>query len=168
MRGSQADKPEGEVIYERDFDRVMELLRQGVDVRHPATHPEVQEGRRLQRLEENKQRQRSNRLERVKAKARAAALAKRKVQRLYVFAAGPFVKIGIAGDVEERWRSIRGHNPLLERPLYVGVLLGTAARKFEREAHEKLRCYRRQGEWFLCSRWLAIETVKQITGDDHG
>jgi T5orf172 domain len=157
-----------EVIYESDFDKVMELLRQGVDVRHPCTRPEVQEARRRERLEENQRRHRRNRLEKIKAKARAVALEKRRTQRLYVFAVGPFVKIGIAGDVEDRWRSIRGHNPLLERPLYIGVVLGTAAREFEREAHQRLHAYRRQGEWFLCSRWLAIETVKQITGDDYG
>ena len=148
------------VVYEDDFETVLSLLKAGIPVVHKSVlrHKEAQ----LNRAYWEQENRRRRKLEKIKARARLKLAAK----RVYVFASGAYVKIGIANDVEARWRTIRGHNPLLERPLYIGVSLGPKAIEFEREIHRALSAYRRQGtEWFRCGRHFAIETVLHITGE---
>lgn len=158
-RGLYLPAPDG-YVYEDDLDKILNLLRAGVPVRHGSVLRSEQQ--RQQRELAKTENRRLRRLERKKAKAREKQAAK----RVYVFAAGPYIKVGVANDVEARWRSIRGHNPLLERPLYIGVPLGPTAFECEREIHRQLGRYRRKGtEWFRCGRFLAIETVLQITGE---
>lgn len=82
---------------------------------------------------------------------------------VYVFAAGPLVKVGMSDvGVASRWQNIRCSNPLLEPPLYVSGALGDHARQAERRAHEILAPYHETGEWFRCDRELAVKTVKTI------
>lgn len=83
---------------------------------------------------------------------------------LYVFAAGEYVKIGITQfDVDARWWQIKCSNPLLEPPLYISPPVGDRARELEGMAHKALGEHRCSGEWFKCSRELAVETVKRLT-----
>lgn len=82
--------------------------------------------------------------------------------RVYVIPAREFVKIGIATDIEERWRTIRTGNPLVERPFYVSEPQ-RGARELEKRAHAALAAYRVEStEWFRCSKSLAAETIRQV------
>jgi hypothetical protein len=54
---------------------------------------------------------------------------------VYIFPAGPLLKIGISdAGVEQRWNNIRCSNPLLEPPLYISPPVGKLAREIERGA----------------------------------
>lgn len=82
---------------------------------------------------------------------------------LYVFAAGPYVKVGMSdAGVESRWHNIKCANPLLEPPLYVTGPLGNRVREAEKRAHAALSEHRKHGEWFSCDRDIAIAVVKRI------
>lgn len=98
--------------------------------------------------------------------------APRCFQRIYIFAAREYVKVGISNDPERRWKVMRIGNPLLEPAIYVSQASGVAWR-FENMIHKALAKYRvvndRRStgrEWFKCNRYFAIEVAKQITGDE--
>lgn len=141
------------IFYETKAHRVVTLLRAGLQVRHrrelePKFHepPGPGEARPMVRPT-------------FRRKERTATAS----GFVYVFAAGAHVKIGISDtNVDQRWNSIRGSNPLLEPPLYVTAPLGDLARKVERAAHKFLSPHHENGEWFRCAREIAIETVKRL------
>jgi hypothetical protein len=142
-------------FYETEPRRVMALLRAGLPVRHKRElEPQFQKP-----------------LPRNKPKPQPLTFAPRRRKQagpvtsgfVYVFAAGAHVKVGISEtDVQGRWNSIRGSNPLLEPTLYVTAPLGSLARKVERAAHQFLSPHHEHGEWFRCTRDEAISTVKRL------
>lgn len=135
---------------------VVEALNAGVPVEEvrakflPELHEEILSGRRQAQLNT-----RQRRLARTTTRVVWGYV--------YVFAAGPFVKVGMSDvGVTSRWHNIRCGNPLLEPPLYVSSPLGDRALQAERRVHELLSPYREGGEWFRCERSLAIDTVKAV------
>lgn len=152
---SERLKPEGlskdEIIYEADHHRAVALLLAGYMVRSPSAR------------------------ERIEREAERKLARKWQAQHpehegyVYVFAAGLHVKVGISWlDVERRWATILSSNPLLERPLYVSPAIGKKALLIERAAHQELMPFHVSGEWFSCSRELAVAIVKKlIQGENH-
>lgn len=136
-------------IYEGDIARAVALFRAGFTVRSP-------------RLLEPVFRKKPPRMRRIPVPPIWGFV--------YIFPAGPLLKIGISDvGVEQRWNNIRCGNPLLEPPVYVSPPLGKLAREVEREAHKALIQYHESGEWFRCSHELAVETVQRITKEQgHG
>jgi len=80
---------------------------------------------------------------------------------VYVFPSREYVKIGISRNADERWSELRTANPFLEPAVFVSELI-KGARKIEESAHAFLHPYRVTGEWFKCSRYLAVEVVKTL------
>ena len=78
---------------------------------------------------------------------------------IYVIACGELVKIGVARDVKERWRTLATANPLIGEVLYSTRAL-TGATSIEREIHNDLRQFHARGEWFKCSHQVAIDAVR--------
>lgn len=133
-----------EIIYEADVHKAVALLRLGYMVRSPSAR---------------------ERIEREAEKKHQLAIPKdpRCYGYVYVFAAADLIKIGMSlHDVEKRWRDIRVANPLLEPALYITSPLEQDVNRAELACHAALQEYRVSGEWFRCSRELAIETVKRI------
>lgn len=144
MKGSQTSKLwVAAPIYEGNFQRALALFQAGFEVRSP----------RL--LEPNFY----PKLPRPVRKSLPPVWG-----FVYIFPAGPLLKIGMSDvGVERRWNSIRTGNPLLEPAIHVSPPVGKLAREIERGAHQALDAYRESGEWFRCSRELAIETVQRMT-----
>lgn len=71
--------------------------------------------------------------------------------KTYVIVSEPFVKIGIAHDVEARFRALMATNP---HPMKcVKVLLG--GRPVERALHQRFAAHRHRDEWFRIEGKLA-------------
>lgn len=129
------------VFYERDGKRAIRLFREGFQVRHPSLLDPVWRTKRCKR----------------RPPVRLAW------GYVYIFASGPFVKIGMSdANVKARWAAIKCGNPLLEPPLYVTSPLGNQVEDAEKQAHAALAKYHEIGEWFRCDRDLAIAVVKRI------
>jgi len=95
-------------------------------------------------------------------KADPGATAAKVAQRVYVISARSMVKIGIAADPKGRVSQLGTGNPdVVGRPAYMSAPL-LDARSVELQAHTALAAYRVRGEWFRCSKKLAIATVKNL------
>lgn len=82
---------------------------------------------------------------------------------VYVFAAQSLVKIGMTmHSVNQRWYSIRTHNPWLEPALYASPPLSGDMPAVEKACHKALAAYHHSGEWFSCDRQLAVDTVIRV------
>jgi hypothetical protein len=69
---------------------------------------------------------------------------RRVADKTYIIACGPFVKIGIASNVEQRFRSFMAANPF---PIEV-IQVFAGGYKLERELHRRFAAYRHRDEWF--------------------
>lgn len=128
-------------FFEGDFDRVLRLFRAGFQVRAP-------------RLLEPKFHDKP---------FCGAPEPPPSYGFVYIFPAGPLLKIGISEvGVERRWRNIKCGNALLEPPIYVSPALGKHHREIEMAAHKALAEYHESGEWFRCPREHAVETVRRL------
>jgi Meiotically Up-regulated Gene 113 (MUG113) protein/uncharacterized protein DUF4224 len=83
------------------------------------------------------------------------------LQCIYAIAAGSLIKVGVAKDVDKRWRNLRIGNRAIEPVLYATKPLRNALR-IEKLVHRDLARYRVGGEWFQCDRSIAIAVVKRI------
>ena len=81
-------------------------------------------------------------------------------QRVYVVRARGLLKIGIAADLSARVRTLRTSNPHVGDVLYFTKPIAKA-RQVELEVHRALDIHRVDGEWFYCSKQLAIETIRR-------
>lgn len=86
----------------------------------------------------------------------------RSAAHIYVFTAREFTKIGVAVDVERRWRALRCANPMLDRPLYVTPLIRRAT-DLELQIHKSLAAHRVKGtEWFTCTSDIVVQVVQDL------
>jgi hypothetical protein len=70
-------------------------------------------------------------------------------RRLYLIQCGPFVKIGVATEVEPRLLELQIGNPIELKLIWQsGEFTRSEAYRFERLAHRKLAAHRVSGEWF--------------------
>jgi hypothetical protein len=86
-------------------------------------------------------------------------------ERLYIFKAADYVKVGIAVDPKKRWRQIATANPLLEREYFFTERRFADAPSIERRAHALLEKFRPRNaycrEWFKCDMEIAMEALDE-------
>lgn len=67
---------------------------------------------------------------------------------VYLLAGGPFVKIGVARDVQQRMANLRPGCPYELRAVSVRTVPAPLAYQIERKVHHHLADFRAYGEWF--------------------
>ena len=91
---------------------------------------------------------------------------KLRLQHVYIFRAGDYVKVGIAHDVMARWRAIAQCNPLMDEQMFFTPWTHRLAFAIERRTHEELAQYRASNtnsrEWFKCELSVAIEPLERV------
>lgn len=83
------------------------------------------------------------------------------LKHVYVIRCGDLVKIGVAADVKERWRSLSTANPAIEPVIYQTPAIANA-REIEKYAHRALYSHRFKGEWFRCDASVAVDVVRSL------
>ena len=83
---------------------------------------------------------------------------------LYVFPAGPYVKVGVSNSPAKRWATLKGQFSDLENPAFVSEPVWYPFHA-ESEAHTRLREFvrlERGKEWFSCPVEMAVDIVKSV------
>ena len=78
---------------------------------------------------------------------------------IYVFQLGPFVKVGIARNPQERLKGLLSENPLDVRLAWATRVPTGCASLVEYEAHCSLRRYHHRNEWFRTSVGRACQAI---------
>lgn len=83
---------------------------------------------------------------------------------VYVIAAGPYTKVGIAEDLRTRLIVYKSHCPLpIEVVFCSNRMLRPDAREIEVTCHTKLIEHHVHGEWFKVSSEVAVSLIKTLT-----
>lgn len=84
---------------------------------------------------------------------------------LYMLLSTPYLKIGIAGDLERRLSDYRLHNPHQLRVVYKRRIPRALAIQIERRVHAAVAKYAIGREWFAVEPSTAIAAAKPVVKD---
>lgn len=87
--------------------------------------------------------------------------------RIYLISSGPFLKIGIATDVERRLAQLRCGNPHPMKVESVRTVSRAMAHQVEARVHRTFAAVRLQGEWFHLSASEAKPVIHALIAKAH-
>ena len=79
---------------------------------------------------------------------------------LYIMKTGPYLKVGIAVDVQLRRRNLQAGTPFTLSVIYKKRLPRVFAQRFEKHIHRQLRQFLHRGEWFATDVATVRATIK--------
>ena len=89
-------------------------------------------------------------------------MAKTKAQA-YIMVAGPFIKVGMTNNIENRMKAIDTACPYPLQVIWLsGWMLICDARNLELNIQDRLREYCVKGEWFKVNHPTAIKTAEDM------